>query len=755
MIQVIAVHCGGTLPVAMELPTSGLNFVQQHALKFLPRSPAGVPELRTLGKGDGPVQFRFKVHADKISVECLPELLTEWDAKFTEATLKRIAKTNADERKAASAAGLWKGDGDKTDLTAMHGQCNPDEAQNFSEALATVVQKKVRISTGVKRNPKPKVLQSVIEASTVTNSVTGEQTAVASASERAVSTLRAMEIVKLMTGAGQGTENLVDPLENARLQDEIASPVAALSPVTPVDVLPDAAGSAAGVPPWDDGFAPDFSREPAGASYMSGALEVLDVLQAHKEGKSAGPRLIEMGIEELKQRARGGAAGGDEGKGQGDVSGRPADAPNLLVPLPLVDAGASGVAVAAIKGSADSTNEQFPSENRFAVDGSVSSSLPNAADQAVNKAVGQASHDAFDLFEGYGEPVFSAKQEPVPVAGPLPAPAILDTPVRDGSISVAPSEALQLSSVQRRSAVDWSGMCSFRLASSATNGHSVVLESGEVFEALAHLEIVEPLAVNARWFLDACEEDGVLVEGAERLAAQTGWLNEQLQWRNKQLLRWLGKADLVSPVAVVKSGEKPKKAKRPAGWADTGVALASLAQQISMDIAMLDMTIVDIERSITGMPSWAIDMMELTRSFSKSEADAEVVPEAASPGAAFRDAWRAELLRIDRWCAVFKPIKIARQFGLFGSPADQKLLLRLEDMIARARTWSAAPAQASRVLAVWLGFVLSLDHTAVALCGQLYPVERDATHEDQEGLLFSVGNARAGLVHCAGEVVHG
>lgn len=40
----------------------------------------------------------------------------------------------------------------------------------------------------------------------------------------------------------------------------------------------------------------------------------------------------------------------------------------------------------------------------------------------------------------------------------------------------------------------------------------------------------------------------------------------------------------------------------------------------------------------------------------------------------------------------------------------RKVLQRLAQIIDRTRAWRAAPAQASRVLAVWVAFVLSLDH---------------------------------------------
>ena len=106
MIQLIAVHLSGALPVVMELETEGLNFPHRHALGCLPRSPSGVPELRGLTTSDGPLQFKFKIAPDKVAPSVLPELLALWDAKFTEATLKMIAKKGKDERAAASAAGL-------------------------------------------------------------------------------------------------------------------------------------------------------------------------------------------------------------------------------------------------------------------------------------------------------------------------------------------------------------------------------------------------------------------------------------------------------------------------------------------------------------------------------------------------------------------------------------------------------------------------------------------------------------------------
>lgn len=69
-----------------------MNFVHRHALEHLPRSPSGVPELRSVAKGDGEVQFKFKVTPDKMAPAALPELLALWNVKFSEATLKLIAK---------------------------------------------------------------------------------------------------------------------------------------------------------------------------------------------------------------------------------------------------------------------------------------------------------------------------------------------------------------------------------------------------------------------------------------------------------------------------------------------------------------------------------------------------------------------------------------------------------------------------------------------------------------------------------------
>lgn len=137
MIQLIAVHVGGALPVVMELQTDGLNFVHRHALEHLPRSPKGVPELRGLDKADGALQFKFKIAPEKVAVAFLPELLASWDAKFTEATLKLIAKKGKAERDAATAAGLWKEGVEKGDLNAMHQSCTPTDAQAFQEKLAT------------------------------------------------------------------------------------------------------------------------------------------------------------------------------------------------------------------------------------------------------------------------------------------------------------------------------------------------------------------------------------------------------------------------------------------------------------------------------------------------------------------------------------------------------------------------------------------------------------------------------------------
>lgn len=173
MIQLIAVHVIGSLPVVMELEAGSLNFVQRHALEHMPRSPGGVPELRGLGKADGVLQFKFKIPPEKVTPAGLLELLVMWDGKFSEATLKQIAKRTKAERDAATAAGLWKEAVEKGDLNAMHQNCTPGEAQVFHEALASKAEKAKAKSDAKKavrdktKAPKPKLLESVIDATTI------------------------------------------------------------------------------------------------------------------------------------------------------------------------------------------------------------------------------------------------------------------------------------------------------------------------------------------------------------------------------------------------------------------------------------------------------------------------------------------------------------------------------------------------------------------------------------------------------------
>jgi hypothetical protein len=152
---------------------------------------------------------------------------------------------------------------------------------------------------------------------------------------------------------------------------------------------------------------------------------------------------------------------------------------------------------------------------------------------------------------------------------------------------------------------------------------------------------------------------------------------------------------------------------------------------------MLDLTTRDIERGLEGMPAWAIDAMDNLRSFALAEVSRTPAVARSAAGAVFRDVWREELQRIDRWCSAFSNIKIARQIGLFGASADLQLLQRLEQIIDRTCAWRAAPAQASRVLAVWVAFVLSLDHDnrpAAPVAGRAdraWHAELSRSHESQ------------------------
>ena len=694
MIQVIAVHSVGTMPRAMELDTSRLDFVQAHALRHLPRAPSGVPELRALGKGDGEVSFRFKVPPEKLSPTYLPEMLTLWDAKFTDATLKLIAKNSKAEREAASAAGLWKNGSDKHDLNAMHAQCTPAQARDFTEALATVVQKK-KAPAKLKRLAKPKELASVVAATSDIDPVTGERKDKVSASVSAVATMRAREIVKSMGGAAEQGEQFADPLELARLQDTsqqgqggqaegseqpqtlASQPASSLE--TDIESAPQLEGNATSV------------AKPAPEGRADKAIKAIE---RHKSGQGPGPRLIEMDVQDLFKRL-------DQDRPNAVPSKKP-DAAVAPAAAPAPVAGALQVIQAA-------------------------AAVENAGEQA-------SSYDAFD---GFDAPGFGEQYEVAPLGGPEFPPddvayGEFEHPVALGADSlpyIGEADAVhggvgsfgiaaQMEQVESAAPVqrtlDWSGLSSFRLLNQLNQAQALVLPTGEMFEALAHVQILEPLAVQVEWLQDAARESDVALPEQERLGFATDWMCKQLAWRSKALTRWLGRADLVSPEGRVAAPETTKAKHRPAGWVSAAMDMAVLAQQISMDIAMLEQCAREIDRALSGMPSWAIEAMQQMRAFETQQSKILATDEKPDPRVAFRDSWRAELLRIDRWCGCFKHIRIARQFGLFGSAADQKLLLRLELLINRTKDWQRAPAQASRVLAVWLAFVLSLDHSAIA-----------------------------------------
>ena len=96
---------------------------------------------------------------------------------------------------------------DQHDLNAMHAQCTPEQARDFTEALATVVQKK-KASAKPKRLAKPKELASVVAVTSDIDPVTGERKDKVSASVSAVATMRAREIVKSMGGAAEQGEQM-------------------------------------------------------------------------------------------------------------------------------------------------------------------------------------------------------------------------------------------------------------------------------------------------------------------------------------------------------------------------------------------------------------------------------------------------------------------------------------------------------------------------------------------------------------------
>jgi len=192
MMQVIAVHALGTMPQAMEFDLSKLDFIQKKALSRLPRSPQGVPELRALVKADGPVAFKFKVPPDKLAWESLPELLTLWEEKYTEAMCKVVAKEGKAERAEIAAAAMWKEQCEGGDGSQLPGAENSELVTHFSKPKAE--RKGGRIG-------KAKLPPSVLAAATSTNEVTGEVTNKLSASDKAVAALS----VKVLVDKGVAT----------------------------------------------------------------------------------------------------------------------------------------------------------------------------------------------------------------------------------------------------------------------------------------------------------------------------------------------------------------------------------------------------------------------------------------------------------------------------------------------------------------------------------------------------------------------
>jgi hypothetical protein len=692
MIQIIAVHSAGTMPRVMELETSGLDHVQAHALQHLPRAPSGVPELRALGKEDGELRFRFHVPPAKLSPEFLPELLTLWDAKRTEASLKLLAKAHKSERDAASAAGLWKEGSDKRDLNAMHAQATPQEAIEFTAALATVVQSKKAPATP-KRLPKPKLVASVIAATTEIDPLTGERKDNISTVDGAVATLRARELVKSMSKTADQAQQFDDPLELARLKDLAAAP-SLDQPAVPQSaqgIVSQAvdAGAHTAIQPETLGSPASQQSPPAKPETTDRALKAIE---HHKSGKSKGPRLLEMGPQDLFMRL-------DQERAK---------------PVPQ-----KGSAPAPVTVSANEPED--------------TAGMGRDREYPKVYPLFYGAVPEFSSFEQseQGDP-FPAGQTSCDWESEASAPVSTDDAEGTGGkntvdMTAVPESAVHATEPAARS-IDWSGLGSFRLSCQLNSGQALVLSTGEVFEALAHIDLQEPLAVQVQWLQDAAREADEVLPDQVQLDFATDWMRQQLTWRSKELQRWLGKGDLVSPEHMLDVPVAKKGKLRPAGWVATAMDMAGLAQQISMDIAMLDLCASEVDRALTGMPAWAIDAMQQMRAFEKLQAENPINEQSPEPGADFRDSWRAELLRIDRWCAHFKQIRIARQIGLFGSSADQKLLLRLEMLINRAKDWQRAPAQASRVLAVWLAFVLSLDHSAVAAKRTQQAAQKEVSH---------------------------
>jgi hypothetical protein len=683
MIQLIAVHVVDSLPLVMELDTDGLNFVQRHALQSMPRSPSGVPELRGLAAADGPLQFKFKIPPEKVTPAGLLELLAMWDSKFSEATLKQIAKRTKSERDAATAAGLWKEGVEKGDLNAMHQNCSPGEAQVFHEALAIETEKaktKSKAQKAARTNtkaPKPKLLAAVVDATTTLDPLTGKRIQHLNASEKAVTSLDAQAMVATVLASITSNANLAAPVE---FGDPLETAKQAMLLSTPCGEDSDNFYSEGATHQINSvNHTNQTLPQDGGAAAISTALLVKNSQTANAGKKVKAPRLVEMTAQDLFRHLKGGSPG-----------------------------------VFADQGGKD----DIPEDGHLA----------QSDDQTDHKSGQSDPRDFGDAqeFGGHDIPMFYPFLEFEP-PGVLAAGAGAVIDMRIGQASTTKSSlqpagegaSVNLVAVQQvLQSADWSTLVSFRLDNHRNEACAVLLASGEVFEALGYLQIGEPLAIKVEWLLDAVGQGDMLTSDVQALREATDWLRAELDWRGQELVRWMGKTDLVSlQMEEVQAGSAAEKAtritntkKRPAGWVASGCKLASLAQSITLDIAMLDLTTRNIERGLEGMPAWAIDAMDNLRSFALAEVSRTPAVARSAAGAVFRDVWREELQRIDRWCSAFSNIKIARQIGLFGASADLQLLQRLEQIIDRTRAWRAAPAQASRVLAVWVAFVLSLDH---------------------------------------------
>jgi hypothetical protein len=654
MIQLIAVHMQGTVPCVLEFDSSRLDPVQRRALACLPRSPAGVPELRGLTKQESPkLSFKLKVTPEQLVADRVPELLSLWEGKYTDVRLKELAKASKLERDAAAAAGIWKADSDKVDLNALHDSATPEEIARLNETREGLASGKKRGAGKPGRIAKPKIVQSVLDATTSVNHETGERKELTSASEKVVAADHAKDIVARMRLAGPSPESqLVDPLEIANAQGAAPGAQDASAGDVSADAGPGgpaAADEAAQVLDAQDGQLLDAGKgeKPAPASGAGPANprrprahQVRVAIDQHKAGAGKGPRLLELAPFDLFAMLK-----PEKPEGEKVANAGTAPAPRGSAPAHAGIAAGNGTA-----------GRDFDNEAKGA----------------------QASGT--------------------------------DTP-----------------------ALDWGGLGSVRLSDQVGQGAALMLPTSEVFEALGHLSLMEPLAVDIQWLRDAARDAAIELADPQRLDQATDWLQHQMVWRSEELRKWLGKGDLVSPDAEGADPSAPvagaaRAGSRPPGWVSTAMKMAPLAQQIAVDIAMLELTCGEVEAALGGMPTWAVDAMQQMRGFEALQAENPIAPESPRPGTAFRDCWRAELQRIDRWCAQFKQIKIARQVGLFGSAADQKLLVRLEALITRTKDWQGPRSQPTRALAVWIAFALSLDHSAVAFPEQL-PIGATDAHD--------------------------